>query len=310
MSSALSIGIDLGGTRVKAGVVDAAGTVIVSRVEPVRPTDKGDAAIVRLLADVIDRVAKTAGASADAPVGMAAAGVLDADRGVIRESPNFPDWEDLALGAHLAAATGRRVELENDANAVVLGEAIAGAGRGARHLVGLTLGTGVGGGIVLDGQLWRGARGMAAELGHVVVVRDGRPCGCGSRGCLEQYAGAVGLRQMLRELGRPELAETSAAPRLAADAARAGDAQLQQLFHELGEHVGVACAAFVHSLDVTRILLCGGIAHASDLFMEDVRRSLVAHTFRSMSEGVEIRVGELGEEAGIIGAAQVARNGG
>ncbi len=145
-SAGLAIGIDLGGTRVKAGVTTADGTLLATPVEPVGGDGKSAAGIVPLLADVVARVAVAAGAPASAPVGMAAAGVLDARRGLIRESPNFPDWADLALGSSLAAACGRRVTLDNDANAVVLGEALAGAGRGARHVVGLTLGTGVGGG--------------------------------------------------------------------------------------------------------------------------------------------------------------------
>ncbi|MCA9519235.1 MAG: ROK family protein, partial [Myxococcales bacterium] len=245
-----------------------------------------------------------------APIGIAAAGVIDRRHGIVRESPNFPEWKDFALAKRLAEASGRRVHLENDANAVIYGEMACGAARGCEDIVGYTLGTGVGGGIILGGELWRGARGMAGELGHVTVVRDGgRPCGCGNHGCLEQYVGAVGIRRTLEERGGKlaELADSRDAPRDLAKAADAGDDEARAVFAEIGRHLGVAAAAAIHTLDVLTIVLAGGITHAQHLFVPALEAELRARTFASMCEGVRVVVGTLGEDAGVLGAAALAR---
>lgn len=302
-----TIGIDLGGTRIKAGIVDADGQIRARAVEPVGH-DKSGPAVVRRLAEVISGLSLTSGLPTTT-VGLAAAGVLDRARGVICESPNFPAWRDLALARELAREfsgnSSVKVTLDNDANAVIFGEATAGAGRGSASLAGFTLGTGVGGAIVLDGALWRGSRGMAGELGHITVVPDGRPCGCGNRGCLEQYAGAVGLRQGLRDAGG-ELAALAAdadAPSLMADLARAGDLRVRAIFERMGDCLGQATATVVHALDVQCIILAGGLVPTADLFMPALMTTFHARTFRSMSRGVRVVVGTLGEDAGVIGAA-------
>ncbi|MGM0574188.1 MAG: ROK family protein [Myxococcota bacterium] len=299
----MRIGIDLGGTRIKAGLVDEGGRVVRRVVEPVGERKEADA-VVDALAEVVAGLREAAGVEVRA-LGVAAAGVLDRRRGVIRESPNFPAWRDFDLGRRLGERTSLPVALENDANAAVLGEARAGAGRGVESLFGLTLGTGVGGGIILDGRLWRGVRGMAGELGHVTVVPGGRPCGCGNRGCLEQYAGAVGIRQTLQEIGGgyEHLADDPGAPEISAERARAGDARMRELYEGVGHHLGQAIGGFVHTLDVMRVVLLGGIAASADLFMPALERSFRASTFRSMSQGVRIVAGDLGGDAGVVGAA-------
>ena len=298
-----AIGVDVGGTRIKAGRVDVDGVVCERTVV--------DVGLERSEDEIVSRIAHVVRAldpEGTLPIGVAAAGVIDHDAGCVRESPNFPTWHDFALAERVAAATGRAVWLENDANAVVYGEAIAGAGRGARSLVGYTLGTGVGGGLVLDGRIWRGQRGMAGELGHVTVMATGRPCGCGNHGCLEQYAGQVGLRRSMHERGGhlAELALNSDAPLRLAELARADDAEARAVFAELGAYLGLAAASLIHTLDVTVILLCGGIAAAADLFVPAMEAELRERTFKSMSAGVEIRVGTLGADAGIVGGAAVA----
>ncbi len=296
------VGIDIGGTRIKAGLVGPGGEVLERAVVEV-----GDA---KSEAEVVDRLAglvAALGAAEGAPIRVAAAGIIEGGA-VIRESPNYPGWRDFALGRRLAERTGRPVSLENDANAVVFGEAVAGAGRGHDSLFGYTLGTGVGGGLVLGGQIWRGLRGMAGELGHVTVVPDGRPCPCGNRGCLEQYAGAVGIRKTMREHGGElaELAQGSDAPARLAALADGGDATASAIFDGVGRALGQAAAALVHTLDVKVVLLCGGIAHGAHLFVPAMRRELVTRTFASMSPDVELRPGALGADAGIVGAATVA----
>ena len=291
--------IGLGGTRIKAGLVDDDGQIVARSTVPTGEPRGGPEVVARIARAIEPMLGQATG------VGLAAAGVLDRATGLIRESPNFPSWRDVPLGERLASEIGCPVTLDNDANAVVWGEARHGAGQGVDNLVGYTLGTGVGGGVVLDGRLWRGARGMAGELGHVVVVRNGHRCGCGGRGCLEQYVGAVALRRQLDDLGYQALARSVDAPRVAADQARGGDRKLQGLFTQVGEHLGVAIAGILHALDIQRVILAGGLSGASDLFLEATQESMRAHAFKSMATGIDVIPGSLREDAGIIGAASL-----
>lgn len=303
------IGVDLGGTRVKAGLVtgESLSDVVVERV-----SDKSPAGIVATLAALVTRLDP----SGRAAVGLAAAGVLDVEAGLVRESPNFPEWKDFALGAELSAMTQRKVVLENDANAVILGEARHGAARGRRSVIGYTLGTGVGGGLVLDGRLYRGERGMAGELGHVTVEREGRPCNCGNRGCLERYAGQRGLHETALLDPRlhphlPSLEDPRDTPRaLMALSEREDEVGLaaRDVYASAGRYLGQAAAALVHTLDVTTIVLAGGIAKAFALIAPALEAELRARTFRSMADGVVILEGTLDTHAGLHGAAAVARD--
>lgn len=301
--SQAAIGIDLGGTRIKAGRVEAAAV----QVEAIAPVESREPeAILDALVGLV------AGLDPDGrlPIGIAAAGVIDQAAGVVRESPNFPSWRDFALGSRLSARTGRAVKLENDANAVIYGEARHGVARGIANIVGYTLGTGVGGGLVIAGEIYRGERGMAAELGHVTIVPEGRPCGCGNRGCLERYVGQVGLIQTLGELG-PPLSDLLApdpadAPRRLARLADDGDVRARAVFAEVGRALGQAAAALLHTLDITTFVLAGGVAGAFDHIAPPMHAELYARSFRSMSVGVKILHGTLGPSAGILGAAALA----
>lgn len=300
------IGLDLGGTRVKAGRVVGA-QLVDQIVEPTLGLDPET--VVAQLASLASRLDPS---GAD-PVGLAAAGVLDAAAGVVRESPNFPAWRDFPLGRALSRASGRAVVLENDANAVILGEARFGVAQGRRSLFGYTVGTGVGGAIIIEGRLYRGERGMAGELGHVTVVPEGRPCGCGNRGCLEQYAGRVGLRETMRNhplLATRVEADSTEAPRRLLALADGEDGPIKdaarEVFEEVGRYMGQAAAALVHALDMTTIVVAGGIAGAFHHIGPAMERELVARTFRTMSAGVVILKGTLGPSAGMLGAAAVA----
>lgn len=308
-------GVDIGGTRIKAGAVDTLGHVADETVWAIGDADVGRTpeALARGLAHWADAIDPRR----SVPIGVAVAGVINQGAGLIRESPNFPAWRDVPFARVLAEASGRRVVLDNDANAVVLGEAVWGAGRGAESLVGYTLGTGVGGGIVLDGRLWRGMRGMAGELGHVTVVPDGRACGCGNHGCLEQYVGRVGLVQTWRALaaeapgGLPALAEgidDSDIPAGLARAAGDGHPVARAIWNGVGRFLGQAAAALVHTLDVQRIVVAGGVAGAFEHFASAMEAEIRARTFRSMAAGVVVAQGTLGVTAGIVGASAVARS--
>ncbi len=308
MNSNLLVGIDLGATRIKAGLIDRDGTMISRRERPV-----GDARTPPAIRERLAELAAELDPSGEAPIGIAVAGVIEHATQVIRESPNFPAWRDFHLAAELGADTGRIVCIENDANAAILGEACVGAGRGAPSVIGLTLGTGVGGGIVLDGRLHRGERGMAGELGHLTVVPDGRSCNCGNRGCLERYAGALGILETMAAYPGADAAWMAASGdrdhgvAWLASMARQGHPAAVDVFEQVGRALGFVLAGLVHVFDVRRFVLAGGIARSTDLFHAAMMAELRARTFRSMAEGVEVVVGTLGDDAALFGASVLAR---
>ena len=296
------VGIDVGATRLKAGRVGADDAVTDERVAWLGSEDRSEAGILARLTELVRAVDPRGDAVG---VGLGVAGVIDRARGVITTSPNFPEWKNFSLADHLGAAVGARVLLDNDANCVVAGEALAGAARGVTNLIGLTLGTGVGGGLILDGRLWRGQRGMAGELGHVTVDPAGPPCNCGGRGCLEMYPSLVGLREPPTDVDPddPDL------PRALAAAAERGNPTAQQHFDAAGRGLGIGLAGFLNVLDVSTILLAGGIAAAWPLLRPSAEREIAQRTFPAIREGLDVRIATLGERAGIIGAALQERLG-
>ena len=193
------IGVDLGGTSLRTGLLSPEGDILDKRKEATYASD-GWKKVVQRLTQNIERqleIAAQRGFSVVA-VGVGAPGVIQVDRGVVVKSPNFPDWNNLPLKDELEKALNLQVTIENDANAAALGEQWRGAGSGIGSMILLTLGTGVGGGIILNKQIWHGADGMAGEIGHMTILPDGRLCGCGNTGCLEMYASARGIVQSYR----------------------------------------------------------------------------------------------------------------
>lgn len=306
MTDGATIGIDVGATGIKAGVVDGRGQVGVRRAEPVAPSREAQDVVAQVVGLV--GALESAASSGALAVGMAAPGLVDLE-GVVRESPNFPAWSRVPLQAMVADALGRSVAFTNDANAAAWAEARAGAAAPLDSLLAVTLGSGVGGGLVLAGKIWRGDHGMAGELGHVTVDVPGRTCGCGGAGCLEQYAGAVGLRRSMVEAGGDlaPMARSEDAPRLLAEAAAAGHETAVLLFEDLGRKLGIAIATYVHVLDVRTIVLLGGIAQSIDLFRGAMEQAIEDRAYGTMTEGLHVAVGSLGLDAGIIGAALLAR---
>ncbi len=307
------LGFDIGATRVKAGLVGPDGAVRARLVAPA-PAGGSEQDLVDLLA----RLAETLAPSGAVPIGAAVAGVIDGAAQVIRESPNYPQWRDFRLSERLAAATGRAVVVDNDANLATLGEALAGVGRslegpGLTHAIGLTLGTGVGGGLLLGGRLYRGERGMAGELGHLTVIPDGRPCACGNRGCLERYAGARGLAETMAGTPHPdpswaqEAADAGTAAAHLAARADAGDDTARAIFEAMGALLGQAMAGLLHAFDIRTFILMGGVSAAVPHFGPALQAELAARSFRSMREGVRVLRGVLGDDAALVGASVLAR---
>ena len=313
-ATGLTIGVDIGGTKIAAGVVTPDGTI--ERVAR-RPTPAGDPdAIDEAMAACVIELQATHDVEA---VGLAAAGYVSADRSTMAYAPNLA-WRDRPLAPPLRERTGLDVVVENDANAAAWAEYRFGAGRGHRDVVLVILGTGVGGGIVVDGALLRGAHGFAAEIGHLRAVPGGLPCGCGQVGCWEQY---ISGSAFVAEARRRAAADPESWAHVTAQAgetldrfdgplltmlARSGDPVAADLFQYVGGLVGEFCASIVAVLDPEVIVLGGGLGSVGDLLLEPARESFARTVSpRGHHPGVELRAAEMGNTAGMVGAGDLAR---
>ena len=303
----LTIGVDIGATKVLGGIVDPAGKVLeTSR----RPTPADDAAATR---DVIIEVVRKLAASREVEaVGIGAVGLVDAARSAVLFAANLA-WRDEPLQRDVQAAVGLPVVVENDANAAAWAEFRYGAARDASDsAVMVTVGTGIGGGIVLNGRLLRGARGIAAEPGHMTAVPGGRQCGCGRSGCLDRYASGSALVRFAREGAAASPSSLSGVAELTgamvAEAAQAGDAVAVDAFSKIAYWLALGAADIVQLLDPQVVVIGGGVAETGDLLMAPL---LTTYNEALASRGTlsvpEIRRAELGNEAGLIGAADLAR---
>lgn len=308
MSAALAIGIDVGGTNIKGGIVDANGAIVHRHEIPTR-ADRGPAAVMDDLAKL---VAHLRGGREVVGVGLATPGPLDLRRGCIVHAANLPGWIDVPIRDALAHACGLPVTLENDANAAAYGEFTAGAGRGCQHMTLFTLGTGVGAGVIVDGQVLHGHFDNAAELGHMIVEVGGEPCPCGQRGCLERYCSADAVARRVREIkgsrrsagGRP--VDWSA--ERVAQAARDGDADCACVWDESCKYLAVACVNVQHAYNSQRIILGGGMSQAGEFLISSVRRHFAEQAWKLHDDLPDIVLAQLGSDAGLVGAVGLIRD--
>lgn len=311
----LTIGVDVGGTKVAAGVVDQAGQIL-TRIR--RPTPSASPSDVEDVIAECVRALRVPHPDVEA-VGVGAAGFVDADRATVLVAPNL-SWRDEPLRDAVAERVALPVVVENDANAAAWAEYRFGAGRGQSHLVVVTVGTGIGGGVVFDGQLYRGRFGVGAEFGHLQVVPGGRRCGCGQRGCWEQYCSGRALLHAAREIadvqrgygarllelggGRPEGIEAVEVT----TAAREGDPAALDCFAEVGSWLGQGLADLAAVLDPGAFVVGGGVADAGELLLAPARRVFAERLTGTASRPhPQIRRAELGNDAGLVGAADLAR---
>jgi glucokinase len=307
------IGVDLGGTYIKAGLVSPEGS-IVKQTRVATEAERG-------AAHVLDRIAgcvlELAGGKEEerliGGVGIGVPGQVDTATGKVREAPNLPGWIDLAVGRELEKRTGLRVILDNDANVAALAEYAYGAGKGCTEMLMVTLGTGVGGGLILHGEIYRGATGGAGEFGHMIVEMGGWQCGCGRLGCVEAYVGTRGiLRRVGEKLGSGRksvlegVPEGKRTPKHVGEAAEAGDSVAREVLEEVGSVLGVGLGSVANLLNLERIVVGGGVANAGEWIMEPARRKLQETALKGSAQAVRITRAQLGEEAGITGAARLA----
>jgi glucokinase len=318
--SAYILGIDIGGTKLAAGLVTPQGEQIAQDRVPTLAQEGPDRVLARLI-DLCRRVVAESGVSWSQvqAAGVGCGGPLDPVTGVIMEPPNLPGWVDVPLVDRLRGALGVPVYLDNDANAGALGEYRFGAGRGVANMVYLTISTGVGGGIILGGHLYRGQNGNAGEIGHMSVVYNGRPCNCGSRGCLEAYASGTSIAARAREAvlaGEPSallgLAGGSAEAitgETVALALQQGDAVAARIWEETMLILGAGLANVINIFNPRRVVLGGGITNFGDLLFDPVRRIAMSRVFGPFARVAEIVPAQLGWQVGVLGAAAVALEG-
>jgi glucokinase len=312
----LTIGIDVGGTKVLGGVVDEAGKVLTTaRKDTPR---QGGSALTQTIADVAKELLEK---HSVASVGVSAAGFVSSDRKTMLATPNIADWNGVDLDNQLTTLIGLPVVIENDANAAAWGEAKFGAGKNQDHMMMLTVGTGIGGGIVVNGALYRGAFGIAAEFGHMRVVPEGHICGCGARGCFEQYASGNALLRHAREAinASPEVARNllsrgdgtvaGLTGQAITDAARDGDPVALAAFNTTGQWLGAGIASLAVLLDPASVVIGGGVIDAGEILLKPTRESLERNMpFAGKHPYPQIIAAQLGNEAGLVGVADLARS--
>jgi glucokinase len=293
-----SIGLDLGGTNLRAAAIDRKGNVLAS-VAGKTAYSSGREAIVGEMADAIASMRREIGASALAGIGVAVPGFIALEKGVILNCNNISSLENFPIRDELSARLNAPVILENDANAAALGEKWIGAGKGFEDLIMLTLGTGVGGGIITRGKVLRGYLGMAGELGHITVVPNGNPCGCGNRGCVEKHASATAVTAMAKLLGLGD-AMTS---KEVYDLALSGNEKARTIFEALGEALGIALATLINAFNFPLYLIAGGVIAAWDLFAPAMLAETRKRSFTFRTTDTRIEPALLGNQAGLYGAA-------
>ena len=312
-----AVGVDIGGTKIAAGVVDDAGVIVAQARRETNPTDAGS--IDHAIAEVVNEFAESYEFSA---VGLAAAGFCSADREKVIFAPNIA-WRDYPLAERVRGALGRNdlsVVVENDGNAAGWAEYVYGSGKGTSNMVMLTIGTGLGAAMVVDDRIVRGASGFAAELAHIRVVPEGHLCGCGHRGCWEQYTSGSALVREARQAAHdnPQGAlmllqkaggdvDSLIGPHIT-EAAQEGDTLAKALLAEVGTWLGEGCASIAAVLDPEIFVVGGGVIAAGDLLLEPAReafeKALPAKGHRPIAP---IVAADMGNDAGIVGAAALAR---
>lgn len=310
MGKEIVLAADLGGTNLRMAVVDHQGKILY-RVR--RETPRGESA-----GEIVEAIVKSAAecreSSADFQVRgicLAVPGTVNAGEGVIVTAPNLPALNDFRMVEVLEKKLGIKTVLENDANAAAVGEHWRGAAQGFADSILVTLGTGVGGGIIIDGKILRGKNGMAGEIGHIGVESFGAPCRCGSRGCIEQYASATAIVRIAKELAAeypdsilPHDARLTAQEIF--EAGKSGDQLALEVFRQMGFYLGVALSSLLNILNPEVIIIGGGASAGWELFMPHTRETIHQRAFEGLSEKAKIVRSALGDDAGILGAARLA----
>jgi glucokinase len=311
MTEEIVLACDLGGTNLRMAAVNARGGIL-HRLKVQTPKTERASEIVSAIAAAANECFEKAQELGDVKaLAVAAPAIVNAKEGITLKAPNVPALDGFRLSAALSSELNLPVVLENDANAAAVGEQTFGAGRGFQNAIAVTLGTGVGGGIIINGQILQGVDGTAGEIGHICVEPFGVPCGCGSRGCLEQYSSATAMVRLASELENqyPKTVLQNKSRLTSADIYQAGkerDELALEVFRQMGFYLGVALADLVNVLNPEVIIIGGGASAGWDLFIGHVQEQIRTRAFREPAERVKIVRAVLGDDAGILGVTQLA----
>jgi glucokinase len=291
------LAVDLGGTNIRLAAVSAAGKLLYTVKRPTKTATEPAA----LVAALVEMAAPCmAGDEAPTAIGLGVPANVTPE-GRIKHLPNIPTLENFDLGGEMAKALGIRAVVENDATAACIGEAWLGASKGTDTSILITLGTGLGGGVIVNGRILRGPDGGAGKIGHICVEPDGHPCGCGSHGCIEQYASATALVRMADEAGL-KVADSHELYK----ASKAGDKTAASVFEKMGRYLGITLGGLVNTLNPDMIVIGGGVAAGLDAFLGILEKEMEYRAFAEPAKRARIVGSALGDNAGLLGAAKSA----
>lgn len=309
--------VDLGGSKILSVIAEGDGRRL-GEDRRTTSAEEGPEVVLERIGVSLETALANAGVQRGdlAAVGICSPGPCDIDAGVIRWGPNLPGWRDVPICRYLEERLGVPARLENDANAAAVGEHVYGAGRGCRHLIYITVSTGIGGGLIIDGRLYRGATGVAGELGHMTIEPDGPVCGCGNRGCLEALASGTAIAARGEELvaqgGSPllvrlaqEQGELTAA--IVGQAAEAGDSACRDIIQRAGYYLGVGLASYVNIFNPEVIIIGGGLAKMGELLLGPARAEMEARAMPEALKAVQLKPAELGDYVGVMGMVALLR---
>lgn len=297
------IGIDLGGTNIRIGLVDERDAVCDLIYLSAREYSSWDDLLIKLVSVIKDMEVDRIKA-----VGIAAAGGVSIPKGVMSYSPHVRWMDGQPIRESLAKAINLPVWMDNDANAITYGEWMYGAGKGFSSIICLTLGSGVGGGIILNRVLYRGEDGLGGEIGHMCVQPNGRPCRCGKRGCLEAYSSGSAISAIYRERRPNGQIDDQISPVEIYERAIAGERVALDVFKAFGEHLGIAISNLVNVFSIHHYIITGGVSHARELFSSPLEEALEPNLFNPHKGRVEVFPGRLGDKAGVLGVARMAKD--
>lgn len=293
-----AIGVDIGGTNIPASLVDEKGRIIQTVEKKTDAHDGPEAVTDRITDSIKELMSKTN--TAIMGIGLGVPGALDLDNGVIETSPNLKDWKKVPILKMLKQKTKLDIYMDNDANCAAIAEHWIGGARGSKNAIVMTLGTGVGGGIIINDKIFRGSHGTAGEIGHITIERNGRACACGNLGCLESYASATGAILTAKELGL----QVNTAHDIFLKA-EAGDRTAIESLKESGKHLGIGIACLANIFDPDVIIIGGGFASAEKYLFPAAKEEAYKRALKTVMDKIEIKRAELSNNAGVVGAARL-----
>jgi glucokinase len=306
-----AIGVDLGGTSIKLGIVTSSGKLL-KKIQIRTEAEKGPKKVIENIKSGIREITKNSKYRIEG-IGIGCPGVVTPGKGIVEDPPNFPGWEKVNIGKIIHKEFNRKVFVDNDANAAAIGELIFGSGKKYKSFIMITLGTGVGGGIVINKKIYHGDFGAAGEIGHISIDYNGPKCNCGSYGCIEAYAGNQYLRERVRaelkkhpeskmwELINNDISKVS--PRNVQTAAEAGDAFAKSIIEELGVNLGSAFTSLCNVLDISVFIMGGGIAGFGKPLFDAIKKTLCARVMAPIRPRVRVHPAKLKNDAGVKGAS-------